>query len=70
MKIIEEDIMRMGLLSLVIVVLIVAALVQNVAIGGIGGLLLLVVLLLFLTGRLKIHVFLLSLFNGIIFRAA
>ncbi len=44
--------MPYGLLGLVLVILLVAALFQNVYIGGIGGVVLIVVLVLFLTGRL------------------
>ncbi len=43
--------MRIGLLGLVIILLVAGALVQNVAVGGIGGLILLIVLIMFLTGR-------------------
>ncbi len=44
--------MRNGLLGTVVVVLLIAFLLQNVYIGGIGGLVLLVVLIMALTGRL------------------
>ncbi|WP_265733885.1 hypothetical protein [Marinobacter sp. X15-166B] len=44
--------MPYGLLGLVLVILLVAAVLQNVYIGGIGGLILIIVLVLFLTGRL------------------
>jgi hypothetical protein len=47
----EEKIMRIGLLGLVLILLLAGALVQNVAVGGVGGLLLLIVLIMFLTGR-------------------
>ncbi len=43
--------MRMGLIGIVLVVLLVAALMQNVALGGIGGLLLVVLLVALLVGR-------------------
>lgn len=41
-----------GIVGLVLVVLLVAALLQNVYVGGLGGLILLVVIVLLLTGRL------------------
>lgn len=44
--------MRLGLLGLLILVLVAAAILQNVYIGGIGAAILLVVLVLFLMGRL------------------
>lgn len=44
--------MRYGLLGTIVIILIVAALLQNIYIGGLGGLVLLILLVLFLTGRL------------------
>ncbi len=44
--------MRFGIIGLVLVVMIVAALLQNVFIGGIGGLILIVLVVLLLAGRL------------------
>ena len=44
--------MRIGLFGLVILVLILAAVMQNVYIGGVGAIVLIVVLVLFLTDRL------------------
>jgi hypothetical protein len=44
--------MNMGILSLLLVILLVAAVLQNVYIGGVGTLILVVVLIMFLTGRL------------------
>lgn len=44
--------MRYGLLGTIVIVLIVAALLQNVYIGGLGGLVLLVLVVLLLMGRL------------------
>ena len=41
-----------GLIGTLLVVLLVAALLQNVYLGGIGGLILVVLLVLLLTGRL------------------
>ena len=41
-----------GLVGLVLVILLVAALLQNVYVGGLGGLVMVVVLVLLLTGRL------------------
>lgn len=41
-----------GLIGLVLVILLVAALLQNVYVGGLGGLLLLIFIVLLLTGRL------------------
>lgn len=41
-----------GIVGLVLVILLVAALLQNVYIGGLGGLLLLIFIVLLLTGRL------------------
>jgi len=41
-----------GIVGLVLVILLVAALLQNVYVGGLGGLILLVVIVLLLTGRL------------------
>ena len=43
--------MRFGLLGTVLVILLVAALLQNVAIGGIGGLILLIFVIMLLLGR-------------------
>ena len=43
---------NMGILSLLLVVLIVAAMLQNVYIGGVGTLILVAVRIMFLTGRL------------------
>jgi hypothetical protein len=44
--------MGISLLGLVLVLLLVAAVIQNVYIGGLGGVILVVVLVLFLTGRI------------------
>ena len=44
--------MNMGLLSVLLVIFVVAAVLQNVYIGGLGTLILVVVLVMFLTGRL------------------
>lgn len=44
--------MRLGLVGTVLVLLVLAAVLQNVAIGSVGGLLLLILVLLLLTGRL------------------
>lgn len=44
--------MHFGIIGLVILVLIVAALLQNVVIGGIGGLILVGLVVLLLMGRL------------------
>lgn len=44
--------MGYGLLGTVLIILLIAALLQNVYVGGIGGLALLVLLVLLLTGRL------------------
>ena len=41
-----------GLAGLILVILIVAALLQNVYVGGLGGLVLLILLVLLLTGRI------------------
>ena len=41
-----------GLAGLILVILIVAALLQNVYVGGFGGLILLILLVLLLTGRI------------------
>lgn len=45
--------MRNGLLGTVVVVLLIAFLLQNVYVGGLGGLILLIVLVMALTGRLQ-----------------
>lgn len=44
--------MRFGIIGLILLVLLVAALLQNVYIGGLGGLLLIVLVVLLITGRL------------------
>ncbi len=44
--------MRTGLLGTVLIILLVAYLLQNVYVGGLGGLVLLIVLVMLLTGRL------------------
>lgn len=44
--------MGYGLIGTVLIVLLIAALLQNVFLGGIGGLALLVLLVLLLMGRL------------------
>lgn len=44
--------MRYGLLGTLLVVLLVAILLQNVYVGGLGGLLVIVLVILLLTGRL------------------
>lgn len=44
--------MAYGLLGTVVLILIVAALLGNVAIGGVGGLVLLILLVLLLAGRI------------------
>lgn len=44
--------MGYGLIGTVLVVLLIAALLQNVYLGGIGGLVLIVLLVLLLMGRL------------------
>lgn len=44
--------MRVSLLGLIVILLLVAAVVQNVYIGGIGAVALVIVLVLFLSGRL------------------
>ena len=41
-----------GLAGLILVILIVAALLQNVYVGGLGGLVLLILIVLLLTGRI------------------
>lgn len=41
-----------GIIGLVLVILLVAALLQNVYVGGLGGLILLVVIIMLITGRL------------------
>jgi len=44
--------MNVSVLSLLLIILVLAAVLQNVYIGGVGTLILLVVLVMFLTGRL------------------
>lgn len=44
--------MRFGIIGLILLALIVAALLQNIYIGGIGGLILIVLVVLLLTGNL------------------
>lgn len=44
--------MRFCIIGLILLALIVAALLQNIYIGGIGGLILIVLVVLFLTGNL------------------
>lgn len=44
--------MRFGIIGLVLLVLIAAAVLQNVFIGGLGGLILVVLVVLLLTGRM------------------
>lgn len=44
--------MRYGLIGTLLLVLLVAALLQNVFLGSVGGIILLVLLVLLLTGRL------------------
>jgi|AZII01.1.fsa_nt_gi hypothetical protein len=44
--------MNASLLSLLLIILVLAAVLQNVYIGGLGTLILVVVLVMFLTGRL------------------
>lgn len=44
--------MRLGLIGTVLVILLVAVLLKNVYVGGLGGLLILILIILLLTGRL------------------
>ncbi len=44
--------MKFGLIGTVLLVLIIAALLQNVYVGGLGGILVLVLIVALLTGRL------------------
>ena len=44
--------MRYGLLGTILVILLIAALLQNVYLGGIGGLVLVVLLVLLLMGKI------------------
>ncbi len=44
--------MRIGVIGLVVVILLVAGLLQNVYVGGLGGLLVLILIVMLLTGRL------------------
>ena len=44
--------MRYGLLGVILLVLIVAFILKNVYIGGLGGLIVLILLVFLLTGRL------------------
>jgi hypothetical protein len=46
-----RTLVRFGLLGLVLIVLLVAALMQNAVVGGLGGLLLIVLLIVLLTGH-------------------
>ena len=44
--------MRYGLIGTILVILLIAFLIQNVYVGGLGGLLLLILVILLVTGRL------------------
>ena len=48
----NENRMRLGIIGLVLLVLIIAALLQNVFIGGLGGLILIVLVVLLLIGKI------------------
>ena len=44
--------MRLGLIGTVLLILLVAALLQNVYVGGLGGLLLLILIVALIAGRI------------------
>lgn len=48
----REVSMRYGLLGTILIVLLIAFIIKNVFVGGLGGLLLVILIVLLLTGRL------------------